>query len=473
VSAIPTPRTQDAALPTSITEAARQVPVVGHTDVLVVGGGPAGVTAAVAAARQGASVTLVERYNHLGGLASGGMVLVLDDMVNGQEISVTGLVSEYIERLEKIGLVKVPPASERVRSKEMWNKWGRWGVFDFHSHGQPKPITYAAAFDPDGWKRVSDDLVSEAGVNLRLHSWFSQPIVEDGVLKGAVVETKTGRQALLADVVIDTTGDIDVAARAGADHVAGSYIMTLVFRLAGVDLEAAERFEQENPREARALNREAKRILGGAWDKWWLKTPLPGVVWCNAPHMTGLDGTSVEDLTAAEFEGRRKINAIVEYASAQLPGFEDAYLLDVAEQMGVRQTRLLSGEYVVTKDDVKNRRHFADSVARGRDYYTPYRALLPRKIDQLLVAGRHYSATPEAQRMSREIPPCMAMGEAAGIAAVVALEHGLRVRDVDAQEVQRRMRAVGADPGDVPAANATLDEEPEELAETIEPKEQS
>jgi hypothetical protein len=401
----PSLRATPADVPHSITETAREIPVVGHTDVLVVGGGPAGVTAAVAAARQGASVTLLERYNHLGGLASGGMVLVLDDMVNGQEISVAGLVSEYIERLEKIGLVKVPPVHERVRSEEMWNKWGRWGVFDFHSHGFPKPITYAAAFDPDGWKRVSNDLVSEAGVNLRMHSWFSLPIVEDGVLKGAVVETKSGR-------------------------------------------------------EARALNRQAKRILGGAWDKWWLKTPLPGVAWCNCPHMTGFDGTKVEDLTGAEFEGRRKINEAVEYVTTHMPGFQNAYLLDVAEQMGVRQTRLLTGEYVVTKEDVVTRRHFTDSVARGRDYYTPYRALLPRSVEQLLVAGRHDSATPEAQRMSREIPPCMAMGEAAGVAATVALETGRSVRDVDVHEVQRRLRAVGADPGDVPSANATIDEEP-------------
>lgn len=125
--------------------------------------------------------------------------------------------------------------------------------------------------------------------------------------------------------------------------------------------------------------------------------------------------------------------------------------------MGVRQTRLLQGEYVVTKDDVTSRRHFADSVSRGRDYYTPYRSLLPRGVDQLLVAGRHYSATPEAQRISREIPPCMAMGQAAGIAAATAVEQGVLVRDVDPAVIQSRMRDQGADPGDIPAENATVD----------------
>ncbi|GAA2434253.1 FAD-dependent oxidoreductase [Actinomadura vinacea] len=433
-------------------------PVVRRSDVIVVGGGPAGVSAAVAAARSGVDVTLIERYPALGGLASGGMVLVLDDMCNGQEISVTGVVGEYVDRLAKLGLAVFPPPEDRRSSPDMWAKWSRWGAFDFHSHETPKPINYAVAFDPDGWKRVSNDLVRENGVHLRLHSWFSQPIVEDGTIKGVVCETKTGPQAVLGDVVIDTTGDIDVASRSGADHVHDRYLVTLVFRLGGVDTATAERFEQADPRAARAINRKVKRLLGGAWDLWWLKTPVPGVVWCNCPHLTGFDGADPVSLTEAEFEARSRIAAAVDYVRENLPGFENCHLVDVAEQMGVRQTRLLQGEYVVTKEDIVTRRHFRDSVARGRDYYTPYRALLPRGVDQLLVAGRHYSATPVAQRISREIPPCMAMGQAAGVAASLAVDGGVLVRDVDPAAIQRRMRDQGADPGDVPAPNATVDE---------------
>ncbi len=123
----------------------------------------------------------------------------------------------------------------------------------------------------------------------------------------------------------------------------------------------------------------------------------------------------------------------------------------MAPQTGVRQTRMLEGEYVVTKEDIVSRARFADSIARGRDYYTPYRALLPRGVDQMLVAGRHYSATPQAQKISREIPPCMAMGEAAGIAAAMALSANKTVRDIDVAELQRRLRAQGADPGDQPS----------------------
>ncbi|MFG2658323.1 FAD-dependent oxidoreductase [Streptomyces sp. NPDC048425] len=444
-------------MPQTVSLDAVEAPVVQRSDVIVVGGGPAGVSAAVAAARTGASVTLLERYSALGGLASGGMVLVLDDMINGNEITVTGIVDEYVERMAKLGLAVYPPAEERYSSPEMWAKWGRWGAFDFHSHTNPKPICYAVAFDPDGWKRVSNDLVRESGVNLRLHSWFSRPVVQDGAVKGVVCETKSGPQAVMGDVVIDTTGDIDVASRVGASYAQDNYLVTLVFRLGGVDTATAERFEQDHPREARAINRKIKRMLGGAWELWWLKTPVPGVVWCNCPHMTGFDGTDPVSLTEAEFEARARIGAVLDSIKSDLPGFGNAYLLDVAEQMGVRQTRLLQGEYVVTKEDVTSRRHFADSVARGRDYYTPYRALLPRDVDQLLVAGRHYSATPEAQRISREIPPCMAMGQAAGIAAATAVEQGVVVRDVDPAVIQRRMREQGADPGDVPAENATVD----------------
>lgn len=431
-----------------------ETPVVAHCDVVVVGGGPAGVSAAVSAARNGLSVTLLERYPALGGLASGGMVLVLDDMINGSEITVTGLCSEYVERLQRLGLAVVPPEEDRRSSTETWNRWGRYGTFDFHSTEHPKPVCYAVAFDPDGWKRVSNDLVREAGVNVRLHSWFSRVVMEDGRMRGVIAETKSGPQAVLADVVIDTTGDIDVAARAGAPHVKDSYLTTLVFRLGGVDTAAAEAFEQADPKQARALNKAVKRALGGAWELWWLKTPIPGVVWCNAPHMTGFDGTDPVSLTQAEYVSREKIATAVELTRATLPGFENCYVLDVAEQMGVRQTRLLQGEYVMTVDDVRNRRHFPDSVARGRDYYYPYRSLLPRQVDQLLVAGRHYSATPQAQKMSREIPPCMAMGQAAGMAASLAVEQGVAVRDVDPFDIQRLMRKHGADPGDVPSANA-------------------
>ena len=437
--------------------ASGQTPVVAEADVLVMGGGPAGTAAAIAASRNGAKVTLVERYPYLGGLASGGMVLVLDDMTNGPEITVKGICQEFIDRMAAQGMAVYPPEQDRRQHMDMWKKWSRWGVHDFHSHTRPQPITYAAAFDPDGWKRVSCELMAEGKIDVRMHSWFSRAIVVDGRITGVVCETKAGRQAMLGKVVIDATGDLDVAASAGAPFAHGSYILTTVFRLGGVDTDAAERFQFGQPEAFQKLDRDAKRLIGGSWEMWWLKTPLPGVVWCNCPHMTGYDGIKVEDLTKAEFEGRKRIYSLVDWLrKTPLPGFEKCFVVDVAPQTGVRQTRLLEGEYVVTKEDVVERVHFRDSVARGRDYYTPYRALLPKKVEQLLVAGRHYSATPAAQKTSREIPPCMAMGEACGIAAAMALSGNTTVRQIDVAALQKKIRAAGGDPGDVPAANAKI-----------------
>ncbi len=172
--------------------------------------------------------------------------------------------------------------------------------------------------------------------------------------------------------------------------------------------------------------------------------------------MAGIDGLKAEDLTRAEIQGRQHIHAVVEFVREKLPGFEQCYVIDVAPQTGVRQTRLLEGEYVMSKEDVAQRLRFDDSIARGRDYYMPYRALLPKQVDNLLVAGRHYSATSQAQKISREIPPCMAMGEAAGVAAALALNANVSVRDVDVRAVQKTLRAQGADPGDQTGRNADI-----------------
>ncbi len=436
-----------------VNEPGRQVPIVAETEVLVVGGGPAGVGAAVAAARNGAKSLLVERYPYLGGLASGGMVLVIDDMMDGPQQTVLGLGQEYVERLERIGGAVYPPVEDRYRpDPAMWNKWSRWGSYDIYWHGALKPITYAVAFDPDAWIKVSNDLVRESKVNLRLHSWFSEALVEDGNIKGVIVETPQGRQAILASVVIDATGDAAVAWRAGVPVEEGGYIVTLVHRYGNVDTDKAIRFEQEHLKEAYELNREAKRILGGSWEYWWLLTPRPGIIWCNCPHMQGFSAISVEDLTRAEFEARDRIDACYAFARSNIPGFEKAYLLDTAPQIGVRQGRLLQGEYIVTAEDIKEGRWFPDSIARGRNYFTPYRSLIPKAVDQLLVTGRCYSATSSAQKISREIGPCVVMGEAAGTAAALALHAGQLVRNLEVGALQQQLRRQGGDPGETPPA---------------------
>src|ERR1019366_6074093 len=161
-------------------------------------GGSAGVAAAVSAARNGASVTLVERYGCLGGMASGGMGLVLDDMTNGREITVRGLCSEYIDRLDHLGLAVYPGPDEWGDDPTSIRRWTRWGASDFHFAGMPKPICYSVAFDPDGWKRVSLELVREAGVQLRLHSWSSEVVMDARRIRGVRCVTKAGLQELRA-----------------------------------------------------------------------------------------------------------------------------------------------------------------------------------------------------------------------------------------------------------------------------------
>jgi hypothetical protein len=299
-------------------------------------------------------------------------------------------------------------------------------------------------------------MISEVGVDVRLNSWFSRAVMEGNRITGVICETKEGRQAIMGDVVIDATGDLDVAAAAGSPFTHGSYMLTTVFRLGGVDADTAERFRWEEPAKFAELDKQAKKIIGGSWDRWWLRTPLPGVVWCNCPHMVGLDGISVADTTKADFEGRKRIYAMVDFIRANMPGFAGCYVIDVAPQLGIRQTRLLIGDYVVTKEDVMDRVWFADTVARGRDYYTPYRSMLPKGIEGMVVAGRHYSATESAQKNSREIPPCMAMGQSAGVAAALAASRGTSLRNIPVAEICAKVRAQGGDPGDVPSANAKL-----------------
>src|SRR3990170_1148295 len=190
------------------------------------------------------------------------MVLVLDDMCTETEVSVGGLALEIIDRLQTQGAVVAPPMEDCFRNDpDTRSRWVRWGFEHIYSKQKPKPIVYAASFDPEGWKQVSQEMALEAGVHLRFHSWFSRSIVEDGAVRGAIVETKSGRQAVMGRVVIDATGDGDVFGSAGAPQVHGSYILTLVHRLADVDTDAALRFERDTPDAARQVDTEVKRLL--------------------------------------------------------------------------------------------------------------------------------------------------------------------------------------------------------------------
>jgi len=423
-----------------------EAPVVADVDVLVVGGGPAGVAAAVCAARHGANTMLVERYGYLGGLATGALVVLLDDMYHNDEITVAGILDELQDRLESLGGLVRPPKEEWFKaSPELHRKWHMWPFLDQQGGKgkEPFPVVYRSVMDIETAKYVLFQMVEEAGVKLRLHSWCTSALTEGNEIKGAVLVSKSGYQAVNARVVIDTTGDGDVFASAGAEFVHGRYMISVPHYMGNVDTARAVKFVEEHPEDAMMLDKEVKRIYGGSWGNWWRLTADPTVVWCNCPHMQGYDAIDVEHLTQLEVEGRKRIWKALDFVRKNYPGFENAYISRTGDQIGVRQSRLLVGEYTLTLDDVRKGVRFEDTVGRGKGYYYPYRCLVPKNVDNLLVAGRHCSVESVAQRQTREWPPCMVTGQAVGTAAALALESGVKVRDVDIPTLQGRLEDQG------------------------------
>ena len=429
----------------TVHEPARKTPVLREAEIAVIGGGVAGLGAALAAARMGRDVVLVERYGHLGGQASGGLVLLWDDMDDGSETTVGGLAAEMLARLQAQGGATLPPAEDvHAVDEARWWAWSPWGFVDWQAGGPPPwPVMHAATVEAEALKSLAALMVREAGVELWLHRWVVGALTEGDRATGVLLESKAGRGALRAQVIVDATGDGDVFASAGAEHIVGQLPLTLIHRLGGVDVGAALRFQRENPQAHAALNTEARELLGTSYDRWWLRTAETGVVWCNCPTFGPADGLDPDVLARVETEGRRRIAESISFLRAEMPGFEAAYLLETAPQVGVRQTRLLQGEVVVTRADWDEGRWFEDSIGRSRKLHLPYRALVPRRIDGLLVAGRCYSATPRAQAVTREIAPCLVTGQAAGTAAALAVEEGLAPRHVHVARLQEALRAQG------------------------------
>jgi hypothetical protein len=426
----------------------RSLPLAGECDVLVIGGGAAGVCAAVAAARHGARVVLLERNPFLGGRATASMVLVLDDYTDGQQITVKGLATEYAERLKAIhGAFDIPPSAwapeNRGPDSPEYEWWASWG-FLYYFVPEPRPLTYAVSFDPEAYKRVSEEMLMEAGVKFSMFVDFLDVVKSDARIREVVARRRNGLVRIAAKQIIDASGDGDVLAAAGTAFVHGKYMVTLVHRYGGIDLNRWMAFQGEEPDRARDLNHRVREIYGGSWERWWMRTTLPGVVWVNAPHLVGYDAVDSDDLTAATIEARKRVWRAFEFVRRELPGWEQCYLIDTCAELGMRQSRLLQGQYVVTKDDVQRGNRFPDSIGMGRNYHMPYRSMVPVDIQNLLVAGRCFSCEPGAQRSAREIPPCMVLGQAAGTAAALAVRQDAAVQDVDVAELQRRLKKDGA-----------------------------
>jgi hypothetical protein len=376
----------------------RELSVLHETDVLVVGAGPAGVTAAIAARRSGADVTLVERYGHVGGLWTGGLVLlVIGHIVKGGKQVCQGIGEEIMRRLDKLD----------------------GAIIDRRPGVNPTA-------DAEAVKYVMVEMVQEAHVDVFLHCWGVDAIVYDGGVRGAIFESKSGRQAILAKVVVDASGDGDVFAAAGAEFNHCSHNVGLVSRIGNLD------------RTVKTKGVKKPRRLGS-------HTPVPGVNWVN---MTGpeVDGLDVRTLTRMELNHRKFIWNHMQKVR-RTPGYDKVYLMETAPQLGVRVTRLLNGLNTVRLADLKAGTRFADVIGVGGSsngthggWQIPYGALVARRVDNVLAAGRCISTELSMVDLVRLIPNCFVTGHAAGVAAAVSVQDGCTPRQVEIAKVQRILK---------------------------------
>lgn len=429
--------------PTTIPRPARDIPVAFHTQVLVCGGGPAGTAAAIAAARQGAQVTLLERYNHLGGLATGGLVLVLPHFRDYGRQTIGGLGLEMREALSATG----------------------------EATFRHLPDDDSCTFDPEALKWLSLKLCQEAGVKILHHCWLSDVVLsgvaaspsppstscrgaggESRRVTGVIFESKAGTRAALADVVVDCTGDGDLFAWAGCAFEKSDQAIGLPFRVGGVDVDTWMSWVDEHPDASREVWDNLTQAIG--WpDSLFYIAPLylqPGVLWGNNYYRMA-DGLDPEAMSEVDIGARLRIRQALDILRRRLPGWEAAWLIDTASQLGVRRSRRLIGLQRLTEAETGTHdyRH-AEAIGRGNDfrradsaYDIPYGCLVPREVDGLLTAGRCISCSHEALEPIREIHVCWVTGQAAGTAAAIAVQAGVSPREVAIGELQQRLRAAG------------------------------
>ena len=456
-----------------VIEPERQLPVIAEADVIVAGGGPAGLAGAIAAGRCGARTLLVERYGFLGGTATVALMTVW----NANLDTTTGFARELIERLARESGAVVGPAT---------------------------------AFNPETLKLLALDLIREAGVRLLLHAIAVAPVLEGDTVVGVVTESKSGREAILGRVVVDCSGDADLAAAAGVECVKGREQdgkmrpMSLVFRVGGLEVAELVAFARAHPENFTAdptfhvlePERGLVRIFGffrevedarqqELLDKdcHYLRFESVdiqhGTAFINSTRAYGLDGTNAWDITRGEIELRRQMRQLLEFIRT-LPGCRRVFTIDSATSLGVRETRRIRGEALLTEEDIAAGKSYEDTIARlhrrgeiGREthspdggegaagdvawrtlhwplvaYEVPYGVLVPQRVDGLLVAGRTISQTHGADKYTRSMHCCMVLGQAAGTAAAIAVRQGVHPRNVDRRRVQEALLGQGVDLGE-------------------------
>jgi len=441
-----------------IQEPARTTPIRTEADVLVVGGGPAGIMAAMAAAESGLKTTLIESYGFVGGNLTIGLP-ILGFLSQKSRPIIAGLPRKFIDRLKRLNA-----AGEH----------------------RPCPLHVSITLvEPEAVKSVAMEMLLARDVDVLLHATFAGAVMDGDRIRGVVIESKAGREAILAQTVVDCTGDADVALRAGVpcekgDGHGGMQPPTLMFCMTGVDTETLRQSLRNDPQTyladfipaeyfgnnnrfivvgLRSLLQKARESgLNIPTERTILITGLrDGEVWVNMTRVKGIDGTDPQSLTTGEIETRRQIEAIRKYLVTYVPGFEHAYFSKAAPFLGIRETRRIVGQYVMNRDDILQCRRFDDAIAVGSYpidlhrpgdndctlewcgdcYDVPYRSLLPQRVSHLLVAGRCISTTHEAMAAIRVMSTCMAMGEAAGRAAAMAVRENAAPSEISVQKLRQ------------------------------------
>lgn len=392
----------------TVIEAPNGLKVIGEYDVVICGGGPAGVSAAVSAARCGAKTSIIERYGYTGGLATGSLVILIVGLTDGQNRIIKGFCEETIKRLEAIN--------------------------------STRNVGPHVLFDPESMKYLFDCFIEENNIRPYYHRYISGTVVEDERITGVIVEGKSGREVIKGKVFVDATGDADLAKYSGVsfDIEPKEKLMpvTLGFRVGGLDAAQVLKFYQENPAKYKGLLEDLgiSTRIGG-----WIETLHSGEAWFNIAHISNINGVDSDDLTKAEIIGRKHVFRIMESFRQNIPGFENGYLIDTTPQMGVRETRRIKGVYRFTDKDVEKR--FDDVICKAPNYTgvgagsveVPFRCLLVKNMKNLIFAGRCISAESKLLDTFREIPCCFATGQAAGIAGALAVSKN----DVHAIDIAR------------------------------------
>jgi hypothetical protein len=428
-----------------------------ETDVLVVGSGPAGLSAALASAREGVDTMLVERYDCFGGNITQCMVGTIAWYRSEKTVDAGGIGVEFESRAKEMGATLDDPEGD----------------------GQ--------LLDSDMFKYAADVLVQEAGITPLLHCQTVDTIVEADTIRGVITESKSGRQAILARRVVDATGDADVAFRAGARYHQEPrerlMAVTTSFACSGVDVAEFLEYVGRNPsrlgdwakvtsgkeddlfstwiaepfeRAKEAGEIPADAVILGYWGR---LTEAGDAMNINVAHTLGIDSTDVGDLTRAEIEGRQKAIWAFEALKKYTPGFGRARLRSFNSSLGTRESRKIVGEYILTEHDVKNEARFDDSVGifpefldahgvvimptTGRYFHVPYRIILPQKVENLLVAGRCVSADRIAFAATRQMMCCTVTGQGAGVAAAVSVKENATCRHADIGEIQKALERQG------------------------------